>query len=114
MASYASARTMSSISAFFLMIRRPPRSTLFPYTTLFRSFHRPGLYCQPVRRRRVWTIDLRQRRQSQLPWRLPEQIFSLSILSSSLGCFRQNSENHGRDIGGKTLTLPHEIELPQK
>src|SRR6266850_6973084 len=26
---------------FFLMIRRPPRSTLFPYTTLFRS-RRPG------------------------------------------------------------------------
>src|SRR3712207_7742955 len=26
---------------FFLMIRRPPRSTLFPYTTLFRSL-RPG------------------------------------------------------------------------
>src|SRR3712207_8456637 len=24
---------------FFLMIRRPPRSTLFPYTTLFRSGH---------------------------------------------------------------------------
>ena len=23
--------------SFFLMIRRPPRSTLFPYTTLFRS-----------------------------------------------------------------------------
>src|SRR5687768_17657047 len=27
---------------FFLMIRRPPRSTLFPYTTLFRSARRPG------------------------------------------------------------------------
>src|SRR2546426_7327964 len=26
-------------SFFFLMIRRPPRSTLFPYTTLFRSHH---------------------------------------------------------------------------
>src|SRR3712207_7005469 len=26
-----------SIIFFFLMIRRPPRSTLFPYTTLFRS-----------------------------------------------------------------------------
>src|SRR5688572_32242244 len=25
---------------FFLMIRRPPRSTLFPYTTLFRSIRR--------------------------------------------------------------------------
>src|SRR5260221_2202495 len=30
---------------FFLMIRRPPRSTLFPYTTLFRS-------AQPCRRSR--------------------------------------------------------------
>src|SRR3712207_9196079 len=28
---------MVSDSFFFLMIRRPPRSTLFPYTTLFRS-----------------------------------------------------------------------------
>src|SRR6266536_143761 len=32
---------------FFLLIRRPPRSTLFPYTTLFRSEHalrqRPGI-----------------------------------------------------------------------
>src|SRR2546423_6017689 len=29
---------------FFLMIRRPPRSTLFPYTTLFRSSHRIGMH----------------------------------------------------------------------
>src|SRR5690348_18093328 len=28
---------LSSLYFFFLMIRRPPRSTLFPYTTLFRS-----------------------------------------------------------------------------
>src|SRR2546429_6341430 len=27
---------------FFLMIRRPPRSTLFPYTTLFRSYYVVG------------------------------------------------------------------------
>src|SRR5256885_10920371 len=31
-------RIILSIIFFFLMIRRPPRSTLFPYTTLFRSF----------------------------------------------------------------------------
>src|SRR5215216_6889796 len=37
---------------FFLMIRRPPRSTLFPYTTLFRS----------RRRRRVPEPDRRYRR----------------------------------------------------
>src|ERR1043166_3075483 len=30
----------SPIPSFFLMIRRPPRSTLFPYTTLFRSLER--------------------------------------------------------------------------
>src|SRR2546426_5416419 len=29
-----------SLLFFFLMIRRPPRSTLFPYTTLFRSERR--------------------------------------------------------------------------
>src|ERR1019366_3893913 len=29
--------TSTSLFFFFLMIRRPPRSTLFPYTTLFRS-----------------------------------------------------------------------------
>src|SRR5438132_8857485 len=28
---------LRAVSFFFLMIRRPPRSTLFPYTTLFRS-----------------------------------------------------------------------------
>src|SRR3712207_9461923 len=44
---------------FFLMIRRPPRSTLFPYTTLFRSVRRAvaqrGAAAQPrgERRRRV-------------------------------------------------------------
>src|SRR3712207_9175281 len=31
---------LSFVFFFFLMIRRPPRSTLFPYTTLFRSTHR--------------------------------------------------------------------------
>src|SRR5205085_12589841 len=29
--------TPSTLLFFFLMLRRPPRSTLFPYTTLFRS-----------------------------------------------------------------------------
>src|SRR2546430_10570855 len=36
-----SPRHISSLF-FFLMIRRPPRSTLFPYTTLFRSAGRPA------------------------------------------------------------------------
>src|SRR3712207_6891551 len=36
---------------FFLMIRRPPRSTLFPYTTLFRSDLERGLRARGHRRR---------------------------------------------------------------
>src|SRR6266581_4204364 len=44
---------------FFLMIRRPPRSTLFPYTTLFRSrprssYWRPSTRSILSRRRRRW------------------------------------------------------------
>src|SRR3712207_9451217 len=35
---YTRESQVSYIFFFFLMIRRPPRSTLFPYTTLFRSF----------------------------------------------------------------------------
>src|SRR2546423_10841012 len=55
---------MSSIDScdfvfFFLMIRRPPRSTLFPYTTLFRSApaHRDG---RPCRRGRTARGDARE------------------------------------------------------
>src|SRR2546422_6178001 len=36
---------MATFLFFFLMIRRPPRSTLFPYTTLFRSL--AGQLVQP-------------------------------------------------------------------
>src|SRR2546430_8732401 len=38
---------MTLLFFFFLMIRRPPRSTLFPYTTLFRSRMRSFLYAPP-------------------------------------------------------------------
>src|SRR5438876_7467258 len=38
-------------SFFFLMLRRPPRSTLFPYTTLFRSHrHRVAVHPEEVQR----------------------------------------------------------------
>src|SRR5205814_9049325 len=37
----------SSFFFFFLMLRRPPRSTLFPYTTLFRSYARFVDYLHP-------------------------------------------------------------------
>src|SRR4030066_1413454 len=40
MSKHATSRSPSTLFFFFLMIRRPPRSTLFPYTTLFRP---PGV-----------------------------------------------------------------------
>src|SRR2546425_8171597 len=41
---------MRVIFFFFLMIRRPPRSTLFPYTTLFRSPRSPPPWPRPSAR----------------------------------------------------------------
>src|SRR3712207_7308283 len=66
---------------FFLMIRRPPRSTLFPYTTLFRSQPEKGqgIGLHDVRRRPTGVarsgvpdgaLDRRERRQDRKSTRL--------------------------------------------
>src|SRR5262249_56784376 len=41
-------------SFFFLIIRRPPRSPLFPYTTLFRSSSRSPRACRSRSSRTAW------------------------------------------------------------
>src|SRR2546430_12165039 len=46
---------MSILHIFFLMIRRPPRSSLFPYTTLFRSFENPA---NPEAHRRTTALEI--------------------------------------------------------
>src|SRR5438874_13533104 len=55
---------------FFLMIRRPPRSTLFPYTTLFRSHAGAARVRCCSRRlgrlRRLATPSLRDRKSTRL------------------------------------------------
>src|SRR3954464_3450603 len=43
---------------FFLMIRRPPRSTLFPYTTLFRSEHTSELQSHDNLDAVFWSSDV--------------------------------------------------------
>src|ERR1035438_3262485 len=54
---------------FFLMIRRPPRSTLFPYTTLFRSRYYRHTWRRCKRKRLLETIPacLHLRRLPRLP-----------------------------------------------
>src|SRR3712207_8208049 len=44
---------------FFLMIRRPPRSTLFPYTTLFRSENTLGWRARPSENERPASMSSR-------------------------------------------------------
>src|SRR3712207_7870030 len=73
---------------FFLMIRRPPRSTLFPYTTLFRSRRVPApepVACPasprpgPARGRRAPPRTRRRRTGGVLrrPWRSEEHTSEL-------------------------------------
>src|SRR3989441_11315683 len=46
-----------SLLFFFLMIRRPPRSTLFPYTTLFRSDEVFKNYVEPTLVQPTFVLD---------------------------------------------------------
>src|SRR2546429_6274387 len=55
---------------FFLMIRRPPRSTLFPYTTLFRS----PVHILPKPRREFLAHSASHRQNSALHRRIPRRL----------------------------------------
>src|SRR2546430_14881942 len=62
---------------FFLMIRRPPRSTLFPYTTLFRS---GGLIAYPTET--VYGMGSRARGQAIHRFRSEEHTSELQSQSN--------------------------------
>src|SRR5256885_2937685 len=65
---------------FFLMIRRPPRSTLFPYTTLFRSpITRSSRTFACTRRKRISPLSQRTRSftSSDSRWRSEEHTSEL-------------------------------------
>src|SRR2546430_9780527 len=75
---------------FFLMIRRPPRSTLFPYTTLFRSRGgRPGGRARGAACR-GGARDCRQDRKST---RLNS---SHSQISYAVFCLKKKKHTHSR------------------
>src|SRR2546428_7878609 len=72
-------------SFFFLMIRRPPRSTLFPYTTLFRSrrpphrtahFHRPHTSASTLDER-AWATDRKSTRLNSSHDQISYAVFCL-------------------------------------
>src|SRR2546430_3944619 len=64
-------RSWRLVFFFFLMIRRPPRSTLFPYTTLFRSLRLapnwvPRSFLQPGLRLKLHPDDRSEEHTSEL------------------------------------------------
>src|SRR5258708_19796783 len=87
----ASASTIYLFSFFFLMIRRPPRSTLFPYTTLFRSTclrtfdHSPSA---PIRSRPV----MRSPSRAGLDRKSTRLNSSHQIISYAVFCLKKKKE----------------------
>src|SRR5258708_11016387 len=76
-------------SFFFLMIRRPPRSTLFPYTTLFRS--------HSIRSCWRWlqlTSVMGERRSNPHGYRRSQGIFSRSQVRSEEHTSELQSPDH--------------------
>src|SRR5207248_10599125 len=69
---------------FFLMLRRPPRSTLFPYTTLFRSPPRRAWSRSPFS---GWRVVL-------LPTRRPHRLASRRLIARP----RRRSEEHTSEL----------------
>src|SRR5438309_6300191 len=77
------------------MIRRPPRSTLFPYTTLFRSAFRG--FCRP--------------RQTRVPLHLSEPSVSLQTFACAALRARTGSEVCGERSEEHTSELQSQFHL---
>src|ERR1051326_9334492 len=74
---------LTSFLSFFLMIRRPPRSTLFPYTTLFRS----------ARQCTLADVDHRagaRDREAQRSEEHTSELQSHSFISYAVFCLKKN------------------------
>src|SRR5256885_3802795 len=72
------------LSFFFLMIRRPPRSTLFPYTTLFRSnWKRASERFPQVSRAGFAGADSQHRFSFQMEFYMFEETFSVADRKST-------------------------------
>src|SRR3989449_11771146 len=79
------------------MIRRPPRSTLFPYTTLFRSLRK----CQPDTERHVRAVFEKQ------PFGELERLVTQKLLDVVKGLAQQELENASwlrtvAELGGRS------------
>src|SRR5256885_12754840 len=105
---------MSIYFFFFLMIRRPPRSTLFPYTTLFRSPVKPADEKRADRpRQRRGNLEHRRReRQNEADHVLRQDRKSTRLNSSHLVisyavfCLKKKNKTYSYIVWGRiTVTV---------
>src|SRR4051812_49930315 len=84
-------------SFFFLMIRRPPRSTLFPYTTLFRS---PCLNClEAVKKPPPNNLDMAPpARAEAIPDRKSGSAGMPRPISYAVFCLKKKKSKKQRDV----------------
>src|SRR5438067_11322345 len=87
-----------SLYFFFLMIRRPPRSTLFPYTTLFRSrlgrrreCHRAALLLRGRRPARCAGEDRKSTRLNSSHVSISYAVFCLKKKNKKILVYEYNS-----------------------
>src|SRR3712207_4477549 len=82
-------RSVGRYCFFFLMIRRPPRSTLFPYTTLFRS-DEPTTGLDPQSRSALWAEVSRLARENGVTVFLTTQYLEeADVLADRVGIIDQ-------------------------
>src|SRR3712207_7797782 len=81
---------------FFLMIRRPPRSTLFPYTTLFRSTY--GGLTASTAFRWCWGRCRGRSRARQLGWRKYIVCISCAIITCSRPIYTTEIGEHTSEL----------------
>src|SRR6266496_672966 len=95
---------------FFLMIRRPPRSTLFPYTTLFRPGAPPAcLGRHPGQPRRA--AHLHPCPGSRPSGDLPPALARPTRLRPGRPAARVDPATRRRHEGGTTVTTPHRLAV---
>src|SRR2546429_5738664 len=114
---YTSSPSLFSVF-FFLMIRRPPRSTLFPYTTLFRSTARPPFLRGADRgrpRTPRWPPDRRARRRRARQDRKSTRLNSShGYISYAVFCLKKKNIRTQHHRNNHSVTDTQSIDLSQR
>src|SRR5205809_4250906 len=101
----------ATIAAFFSLIPRPPGSTLFPYTTLFRSRHiaqREGQHDLPAQRHQLMALG--DRKSTRLNSSHGYTSYAVFCLKKKMGDYNSSirlwTPSSGQNLMGLGLSRP--------